>query len=238
MGYATRQEVILALANALSMGNPSTPGTLVDITTIGNKLSDSVTEAQLNQYLRWGDQQIDAALSSLYRIPVRRINRGTFHLAVDITAGDTNIVVEDATRFTEGDLILIRDDVNSQQVAISNIFDENRIGLASPVIHSYQLLAATVESIRYPDPVPFISARLAAATIYDRHFAAQVQGNQSDYGKYLRKLAFDNLNLILSGAVKLELADAGDYMGRRYYNHALDNSIKTLDEKKEFFTAE
>ncbi len=28
---------------------------------------------------------------------------------------------------------------------------------------------------------------------------------------------------------------AGDYVGRRYYNHALDNTIKTNEEKKEFF---
>jgi len=238
MGYATRQEVILALANALSMGNPSTPGTLVDITSVGSTISDSVTEAQLNQYIRWGDQQIDGALSALYRTPLRRVNRGTFRLALNATAGDTQIILEDATRLTEGDAILIRDTVNSQQVTVSGILDDNQVTLATPLLHSFDLLDTAVESIRYPDPVPYISARFAAATLYDRHFASQVQGNQSDFGKYLRRLAFDNLNLVLSGAVRLELADAGDYTGKRYYNQALDNTVKLMDEKKEYFTAE
>jgi len=238
MGYSTRQEVILALANALSMGNPSTPGTLVDITSVGSTISDSVTEAQLNQYIRWGDQQIDAAISALYRTPLRRVNRGSFHLAVNITAGDTSIVLDDATRITAGDIILIRDSSNLQQVFVADVLDDNHISLDAPVIHSYDLLITSVEIIRYPDPVPFISARLAAAIIYDRHFSSQVQGNQSDYGKYLRKLAFDNLNLVLSGAVRLEMVDAGDFVGKRYYNNALNDTIKILDEKKDFYTAE
>jgi hypothetical protein len=89
------------------------------------------------------------------------------------------------------------------------------------------MLTSKIERIRYPEPIPKMSARLAAAYLYDKHFAAQVQGNQSDYGKYLRELVYQDLNGILAGTVKLMIPDAGLYVGRRYYNPALDDVIST-----------
>jgi len=234
MGYSTKTEVVIALANAISSGNPA-PGPLglIPITSIGKTVTDTVPDSDIQQYIRWADENIDATISSIYLVPLHRINEGTFRLAMDATAGDSQLVLEDATKFIEGDVILIRDDVNQQELTVasfSTISPETTILTTPVLLHSYLATTAKVERIRYPAPIPKISARLAAAILYDKHFAAQVEANQSEFGKALRALAYMDLNQILAGAIRLKIADAHRYMGRRYYNHGLDDVLSTKAE--------
>lgn len=233
MGYATRQEVILTLANVMTSGNPAPgPTGLVPVTSIGNSITDTVPDEVLYQMIRYADQNIDASISSVYRVPLERVNEGTYVLGLDITAGDTQAVLQDATKFIVDDLVLIRDDssLNWQQVQVAAIPNETTLQFTAPVTDSYLIDNTTVERIRYPDPIPKVSARLAAAAIYDKYFAAQVEGNQSDYGKQLRVLAYQDLNQVLSGAIRLQIQDANMFMGRRYYNHALGDVFDTRAE--------
>jgi hypothetical protein len=229
MGYCTKQELIQALANALSQGNPTTPGTLVPITSIGNMVTDTVGDDQIFQYIVWADENIDASISSIYETPLTRINLGSYPLAADITAGDDFLLLQDVTRFTEGDLILLRDrDAGlSQQLTIETIPSTIKLTFTTPITNSYSMNTGKVERIRYPDPIPKMSARLAASYLYDKHFAAQVDGNKSDFGKHLRDMVHSDMNGIMAGTIRLAVPDAGKYVGRRFYNHALDDVIAT-----------
>jgi len=241
MGYSTKAELIQALANALSQGSPDTPGTLVDIFTVGKLVSDTVNDTQVYQYIKWADENIDAWFNSIYQTPFQRVNRGSYDVAVDITAGDTFLILADATRFTIGDVILLRDSsaALSQQLTISDIPNDNKLVFSTPITNSYTAANTKVERIRYPDPLPKMSARLAAATLYDKHFAAQVEGNESNYGKYLRKLVYDDAEKILNGAIRLIIPDAGLMVGRRFYNPALDDVYSTRAKPEgKFFGAE
>jgi len=240
MGYATRQEVILTLANVMTSGNPAPgPTSLMPVTSIGKSITDTVPDEVLYQMIRYADQNIDASVSSIYRVPLEQVNEGTYSLGLDITAGDVQAVLEDATKFIVDDMVLIRDDenLNWQELTIDAIPNSTTIHFSAPVTDSYLVVNTTIERIRYPDPIPKVSARLAAAAIYDKYFAAQVEGNQSDYGKTLRDLAYMDLNQVLSGAVRLQIQDANMYMGRRYYNHALGDVFDTRAEAgKTWFT--
>lgn len=237
MGYCTKSELVQALANALSQGSPTAPGTLLPITSVGKLVADTVTDDQIFQYIQWADQNINAAVSSIYMIPLERVNLGSFDLGSDVTAGDTSVILLDATIFTPGDIVLVRDSTNGQfqQCTISDIPNDNTLTFTTPVTLSYSLLTTKIERIRYPDPIPKMSARLAAAYLYDKHFAAQVDGNESEYGKYLRKLAYQDMNNILAGTTKLDIPDAGLYVGRRYYNAGLDDVISTRAKPGEKF---
>jgi hypothetical protein len=197
-------------------------------------VSDTVNDSQIYQYIRWADENIDAAISSIYTTPLKRVNRGSYPIGMDVTAGDTMVLLSDATRFTVGDTVLLRNETTGeyQELVISATPITIYVGMieldfTTPIILSYPMLTSKIERIRYPEPIPKMSARLAAAYLYDKHFAAQVQGNQSDYGKYLRELVYQDLNGILAGTVKLMIPDAGLYVGRRYYNPALDDVIST-----------
>lgn len=230
MGYCTKQEAIYALANALTSGNPAATGTLVDILTIGKSLTNTVPPPELLQYIRWADAEIDSKISSIYNVPLKRINQGSFPLSLDATMGDQRAILADATRFTEGDVVLIRDDVNTQQLTVDAYTDDSTVNFIEPLLHDYSSADTNIEKIRYPEPIPLVSARLAAAFIYDKHFAAQQEGNESNFGKALRGTAYSDLNQVLSGAVRLAAADANTYVGRRYVNGALFDVLPTRAE--------
>jgi hypothetical protein len=239
MAYSTPTEAKIALANALTSGNPAAPGPQ-PITDIQNTLTATIPVAEFLQYIRWADQEIDAALSGVYKVPLKRVNVGTFSLAVDVTAGDgltpaNAIVLKDATRFLPDDVIYLRDSISLEELVIASVLDEYRITVTTPAINSYLAVNSRVERIRYPDPIPLVSAKMAAAHLYDKYFAAQVDGNKSEYGVRLRQDAVDDLNNVLSGTVRLLIADANVYTGRRYYNAALDDAHSTRAEPKEYF---
>lgn len=239
MAYATTTEAKIALANALTSGNPSAAGPQ-PITDIQNTITNTIPVAEFLQYIRWADQEIDAAISSIYKIPLKRVNVGTFNLAIDVTVGDglspaTAIVLEDATKFIQEDIIYLRNSISLETLTIASVLDEYRIITTTPAINSYLALDSRVERIRYPDPIPLISAKFAAAHLYDKYFAAQVEGNKSEYGVRLRQDAMDDINAILSGTVRLLIADANRYVGRRYYNEALDDAFNTKADPKEYF---
>jgi len=240
MGYSTKQELIQALANALSQGNPSQPGVLVDLFSVGKMVTDTVNDSQIFQYIKWADENIDAALSGVYQTPFQRVNRGSYPIAVDITTGDTSIILPDATRFTPDDVVLVRDSATGlyQQVIISAVPNDNTLTLTAPLTSGYPASTTKIERIRYPDPIPKMSARLAAATLYDKHFAAQTDANKSEYGTYLRSLVYQDMNGVLNGVIALSIPDAGNFTGRRYYNHALDDvhATKAKGDQKFFGT--
>jgi hypothetical protein len=256
MGYATIPEVILALANALTSGNPDLDSGAVPITEIGKKISATVTDDEIAQYVRWADENINGAISSIHRIPLKRVNKGTFRLKADAVAGDTDIMVEDANDFTEGDVIVLNQGPLCDQNLVilqstcvpatsppppPNFAEPphpRRVCLWLPLPRSFDMNLARVCKVGFPDPVPKISAKMAASYLYDRRFAAQQEGNKSDFGKVLRGQAYQTLNMILSGATKLLIADANQLVGRRYYNPALDDVMDTRAEPNKQFLSE
>jgi len=56
---------------------------------------------------------------------------------------------------------------------------------------------------QYPPPIVLITARLAAANVYDKIVMSQQEPNVSVWGKNQRALAFDDLRQIQSGIVRL-----------------------------------
>jgi hypothetical protein len=229
MGYCTRVEVELEVANALSSGTPNT-GLVLPITTVGNSLTSTVTDDQLNFFIRTGDEIIDAAISSIYQIPLTPINRGSFQLITNATLGDNFVLVTDATRFTPGDTVQIRSGATIQRLSVTAVPNPNQLNLSLPLSGNYTASQTLVERIAYPDPIPKISARLAAANLFDKHFAAQQEPNESEFGKYLRKRAFADINGILAGTIRLLVPDAGMYVGRRYQDHYLSDVTNTAAE--------
>jgi hypothetical protein len=88
------------------------------------------------------------------------------------------------------------------------------------------------QRIGYSDPIPLISARFAAANLYDKHFASQVSPNISDYGKNLRNLGESDLNSVVNGRIRLI---GQTWLGRRFFNPALldSNYLPIADRNRE-----
>lgn len=229
MGYSTQTEVVQILANALARANPAVNGPS-PITSIGNTLTSTVATSDFIQFMRWADQQIDGAIGNMYQVPLKRVNVGNYQLAMDVTAGDMQVVLDDATFFLPEDIVVIRDSSGSQELSVLSIPDDNTLTFAVPVSDSYLAVSARVQRIRYPDPIPQVSSMLAASKFYDKYFAAQVEGNKSEYGNRLKNDAYDSLDQVLSGVIRLVVPDANNYTGKRFYNPALDDVINTSAE--------
>ena len=57
-------------------------------------------------------------------------------------------------------------------------------------------------------------------------------------GRCYRGQAYQSLNMILSGAIRLLIADANQLVGRKYYNPALDDVTSTKAEAGKNFLSE
>jgi hypothetical protein len=219
MGYSTPKQVQDILASTLTRGtNDDFP---VDIINVGNQVRDTVRPDTFIQYIRWADEQIDAALSVVYQVPLKRIVKGEYDLLADINSGDDTIRIEDSTRFHVGDIINLNDRVVHEKQIIAQIPDETTIVVVSPFTQSFTTVDGVVQRIGYPDPMPLVSARMAASSLYDKYFSSQSSTSTSDYGKELRIAAENNFNNVLNGRSKLM---GQRIIGRRFYNPALQDS--------------
>lgn len=230
MGYATQALVEDILANALTRGTDD--GMPVEIINIGDELRDTVETETLVQYIRWADEIIDSALSFIYKVPLKRIVRGEFEILSDISAGDGSFYIEDSSRFFVGDIIVITDRTNTEKKIISSITDENTIQVSVAFTNNFLASNSVVQRLGFPDPIPLISARYAAANLYDKKFAAQASPNVSQYGNTLRSMAENDLNSVLNGRVRLL---GQRWLGRRFFNPALldVNSVAAREKNRE-----
>lgn len=230
MGYTTQTLVEDILANALTRGSPS--GMPVNIINIGNQLRDTVTTSTMIQYIRWADEEIDAALSVIYQVPLKRIIRGEFEILGNIPVGGVTIAIEDSNRFYVGDIVLVTNNITSEKKTISAISDDNTMTVSVAFTNAFLASNSVVKRLGYPDPIPVISARRAAANLYDKKFAAQVSPNMSDYGKELRGMAENDLNSILNGRIRLI---GQKWLGRRFFNPALldVNAVASKEKNRE-----
>jgi hypothetical protein len=226
MGYSNKFEVATELASVLTSGNP-VGSPVKPLISIGNTLTDAVSDPEIETFIRQADAEIDALIDSIYLTPMTRVIEGSFTILVDITAGDTQIVLDDATRFDIGESLLIRSAATNQELVVADILNSNVIVTTLPISSSYVAAASIVDRLRFPDPLPKISARLAAANIYDKHFAAEAEPNQSEFGNQLRAMAYEQINGILAGAIRLEIPEAGQYVGRRYMKMSLLDTPST-----------
>ena len=234
MGYSTREQVETILASALTRSTDS--NFPVEIINVGREVRDTVTPETFTQYIRWADEEIDAALSTIYKVPLKRVTKGEFEV-LGWNAGTLTMTIEDTTRFYVGDLINLTDRTLNEKNIIVDIPDENTLVFLNPFSLSMALSLippftdVVVQRVGYPDPIPLISARFAAANLYDKYFAAQSSPDVSDYGTELRKQAEMDLNNTLNGRTRLF---GQKLLGRRFFNpNTLDrNEIGGADKNR------
>lgn len=229
MGYSTARQVQDILASTLTRGTKD--DFPVEIINVGNQVRDTVKPDTFVQYIRWADEQIDSALSVVYQVPLKRVVKGEYELLADVIIGSTTIRIEDATRFHIGDIINLSDRVIHERQIITDIPDETTIEVMSPFNNTFTTLDGVVQRVGYPDPIPLISARMAASNLYDKYFSSQSNTSTSDYGKELRTQAEFDFNSVLNGRSKLM---GQRIIGRRFYNPALldSNNVAAADKNR------
>ena len=200
----------------------------VEIINIGNSPRDSITPELVTDFIRLADQEIESAITTVYRVPLKRTVIRNLEIMQDVAAGGFTVEVDDATTLYSGDIIIVSDDTNTEKKIVSS-FTETQVTVSVAFTNNFLAANSTVKVLGFPRPIPLISARKAAANIFDKKFAAGASPAVSEYGKTLRQMAQDDLNDVLHGRARL----LGQQMvGRRFYNAALLDTQSTAAKEK------
>ena len=218
MGYSSIQDIENVIAQALTSATASSPdefGTLSNLINIGNSLdSNLVSTSTVDYYILMADREIDAMLSELYNTPFCELANFETVLYSDVYEYNPYIVTEKACPLAVGDEVILLGAGQEERHTINEVIS-SMVFSTEEEIGFYFEADSRVVRVSYPDPIRFISARKAAATIYDKYFSSEASPNTSKFGEYLRKLAFDDINSILNGTTILH----GQHrIGRRFYN--------------------
>lgn len=203
MGYCTVQDVQNVLAQSLTSATSATldvPGNLINI---GNQLDTNVIpESIVEQYISYVDSEIDAALSVLYKVPLKEIVDLEGTLFSPISEYNIYLVMDESYPLQIGDTIIIVEGVHEERHTIDEIIDNDIFSVSENISYEFSS-GARVVRVKYPDPIILISARMAAANVYDKYFAAESSPDVSRFGQYMRDQARSDLNNILNGRTVL-----------------------------------
>jgi len=232
MGYCTITDITHTIAQALTTATADSPndfGTLSDLLEIGNELDRNlVTDAVAEYYIQQADGEIDGTLSELYKTPF--CERVTFEgvLYSDVDEYNPYIVLERNCPLAAADIVILTEASSGQEERhqIDAVIGTATYSTVSEIQYFFPE-GTRVLRVAYPPPIRFISARLAAAAIYDKYFSAESSPNTSKFGESMRALAYDRLNDVLYGRIILH----GQHrIGRRFYNPNLVDQYGTPRE--------
>jgi len=219
MGYSTITLIERILAQALTSSSPKDLSTPVDLLKIGNTLDTNlVSESIADQYILWADEDINAAINELYKTPLCEKADFERTLFSDINEYNPYIITDKGCPWYPGDIIILNDGIHEERHIIKEVVDlvnRNVFLTEQPVNYYFKASNTRVIRIKYPEPVTLVSARLAAANIYDKYLMSQSAPNKSEYGQYLRQMARVDINNILNGRTILH---GQQRIGRRFYN--------------------
>lgn len=220
MGYTTTQQVYDILAQALtSATNTVVNGQPVPLWRFGkSKDSNVISDDTVLQYITWAGEQIDAALSELYVIPLCEKADLELILLSDIDTYNDTVQFSKAVLLNPGDSLVFITDLTEERHIVSEVVNATDVELQDPLVGIYHVEATRVIRVKFPPTISLTCARLAAANIYDKYFAAQANPGMSDYGKTLRKWAVSDLNAIING---ITILHGQKRIGNRFFNPTL-----------------
>jgi hypothetical protein len=196
----------------------------IGTTNIGNPVfgqttnQSVVTPERVIEHIKFAQQQIDSRLLSFYSTPLRRIKIFEASASSQIPAGSSvSVSMFDVSVFNKGDVVEVRGRWEYETTTVESVTNDTTIVLAS-LTNSYEAEDALVSILKFPDPIPIATARLAASYIFDELFSADQSPNDSKYGNMQRDLANNDIDSILSGTVRLF---GQEMTGRRFVRGTL-----------------
>ena len=221
MGYSSIQQVNNIIANSLTTGTSSSPtDEPLPLVQFGSSFKTNLISNDIvYQHILWADAEIDAALSSLYVVPLTEIVDMEFDIINDIDEYNSSIEIDKANLLHPGDVIIFIDGSYEERHVVDSVVSNTLIEIQDSLIGNYSADSARVLRIKYPDPISLISSRLAASSIFEKYFSGAAP-NESDFSKSLRQKAIGLLNNVLQGR---HILHGAKRIGNRFYQSNLDD---------------
>ena len=227
MGYSTVKDVENIIAQGLTNATPVDPTNKarVPLLAIGKTFNYNLApQSVIEQYIQWADEQVNAALSTIYVTPFREKSDFESKLYANIDVYNNYVVICQTCPLTVNDVIILTDGTNTEKHIIDEVVDdvENRVfSTLEPVMAMFDADETRVARVKYPETIKLISAMLAASRIYDKYYSAQNDPNTSEYGKHIYNQALGMLNEIRQGGTILH---GQERRGYRFYNPNLNGA--------------
>ena len=218
--YATINDIKAILPSPITIGdnNIGTPSPGVPASR------SCITPSEANYFIGRAQNEIDARLRAFYLCPLRRTKTFETVLYNDLLPGNNVIIkMRDSGAFVVGDSVRIQNNDmmdNCTVVDIPTTYSITVDTLENPYSKADDCL---VSLIKYPDPIPMMATRLAAAIAFDELFSADQSPNVSGYGNTQRQLANNSLDSILDGTIKLY---GQELTGRHFIRGTLFDAYK------------
>lgn len=221
MGYSNSSLVNSLIANTLTTGtSPVVNGLPTPLINFGSTFKTNLVPSDIvAQYISWADDEINAALSELYAVPFSEKSDLELELMSDIDEYNDTIELDQASLLNVGDVIVFIDGNQEERHVVESSIGNDAVSVQDNLVGFYSANSARVLRVKYPDPIPLISTRLAAASIFDKYFAGAAP-NESEFSKMQKRLAYQMLNNIVNGRTILHGARR---IGRRFYEANLDD---------------
>ena len=218
MGYSTETDIQNVISQSLTSATSQTTdglGTLSSLVNIGNVWDKNlVTTSVIDYYIQLADSEIDGMLSELYKTPLCEMVDFESTLYSDIEEYNPYIVLEYVCPLSAGDIVILTSNGMQERHIIQEAISGTVFSTESEIQYLFPE-GTRIIRVSYSPPVRFISARLAAANIYDKYFSAEVSPATSEVGEKLRELAYSRVEDILNGTIILH----GQHrIGRRFFN--------------------
>jgi len=231
MGYSTTIQVNSILAQTLtSATNQVVNGEKIPLLSFGNQRDlNAISDATVYQYIQWADEEIDGDLSEMYRVPLCEKADLELSLLSPIDEYNQTIELDKADVLVPGDVLVFFDAIQEERHIVDDV-SGTLVDLADTLIGIFNVDDTRIVRVKYPPPITLISARLAAANIYDKYFSAEVDPNQTDYGKQLRGLARRDINNVLNGRTVFH---GHERIGHRWINPNLRDRYRLPGNKSD-----
>lgn len=204
MAYTTFSSVENMLAQSMTSATTSTvavggivPGKLTDI---GRKMNTGTIPPEIVAYfIQQADDMINAALSQQYVVPLQEKCDLEMELVSSVDEYNASIQLTRAGALSSGDVLVFTDGTNTERTVVNEVIDVQTVSLVDSLTNLYDSANTRVLRVKFPDPIPLIATKIAAAHVYKKFFSAQADPNKTEYGELLLQEANDELNNIREG---------------------------------------
>lgn len=215
--YCNLEDFRRLLISSVTMGNAN----IGQSNPLSGPTKDQITPAEAIQFIRFAQQEIDSRLRPFYSCPLRRVKLLETGISENVSNGSSvSVKVWDALSFAVGDEVRLQNRDEMELSIVTSITNETTIVL-NTVVNNYMVESSKISIVKFPDPIPFTTARLAVSYAFDQKFNAQQAPEISEYGKEQRRLAANSLDNILSGSIMLT---GQELTGRRFLRATLLDS--------------
>lgn len=225
MAYCTVNFMRALLPKTITIGNDNITSPVLN--KPGTSATIDMRTAQL--FINFASQQIDSRLSTIYLLPLKRVKTHEEPLTQDCQSGSKLVYIADNTAYKSGCIVRLGD-VNGSEVNEVDILPEeasslSQVALVNKTGRNFTRGQSSLLSlISIPDPIPLICARIAVSSIIDKQFIAEQNPDVSNYGKFQRTLASNDLDGIVTGAIRL---NGQEFVGRRFVRMTLRDTHNT-----------